>query len=666
MGLSEIMHVVEDKCKNCHSCISVCPVKFCNDGSGDVVTVNHDLCIGCAECLDICTHSARVGKDDFDLFMESRKKEVVAIVAPAVASNFKNDYLRLNGWLKSQGVKAVFDVSFGAELTVKSYLEHIKNNNPKTVISQPCPAIVSYIELYRPELIQYLAPADSPMVHTMKMVQEFYPEYKNAEFMILSPCLAKKREFEDVGIGEFNVTFNSIKEHLKTNNIRLQDFKEVEYDGHPAERAVLFSSPGGLKDTVERELGKNSVRIRKIEGPSMIYEYLDTFADSVKDGYAPLIVDCLNCAKGCNGGTGTDSRHMSEDALEALVEQRREKMEAYYEKKGPMKNTRTLRSIHKAINSRWADNKYHRKYTDRSNIAKINTPSKVELELIFRSMHKFSESDIYNCSACGYGQCDSMAIAIHNGLNKPENCHYFIKDEIDNEKKLIAEKMESEIILKEAIKNQQLQEQEMFRQLVENVEKISMSLQDIESANFSISSMTEQTVSILDENKYNMQILIDKASESVEVSQQFDPIVEAIIGIAKKTNMLALNASIEAARAGEAGRGFSVVAEEIRHLAENAHFEVEKIIPYSQKIKDAFEIISETVKEANTKLNRGYDLGEEVSSAVEEVTASSTNLTSELSKLVGLSSDSVKESPRKNSSFEKKQFEVCKIDELIG
>ena len=71
--------------------------------------------------------------------------DIVAVVAPAVASYFPNQYLKLNGWLKSLGVRAFFDVSFGAELTIKSYLHHIESNHPKTVIAQPCPAIVTYI-----------------------------------------------------------------------------------------------------------------------------------------------------------------------------------------------------------------------------------------------------------------------------------------------------------------------------------------------------------------------------------------------------------------------------------------------------------------------------------------------------------------------------------------
>ena len=83
MSLPKIIEVDRDRCVNCHACIAVCPVKFCNDGSGDYVEVNKDLCIGCGRCLSACTHDARYGIDDFDAFLEAarRGERIVAIYA---------------------------------------------------------------------------------------------------------------------------------------------------------------------------------------------------------------------------------------------------------------------------------------------------------------------------------------------------------------------------------------------------------------------------------------------------------------------------------------------------------------------------------------------------------------------------------------------------------
>jgi ferredoxin len=95
MELRAIVRVDKDRCVNCHACISACPVKYCNDGSGDYVRVNADMCIGCGNCLAHCTHQARYYVDDFDELREALTKgeKVVAIVAPSVAASFPGNTL---------------------------------------------------------------------------------------------------------------------------------------------------------------------------------------------------------------------------------------------------------------------------------------------------------------------------------------------------------------------------------------------------------------------------------------------------------------------------------------------------------------------------------------------------------------------------------------------
>lgn len=549
MSLAKVIAVNPDKCKNCHACISACPSKLCNDGSGDYVKINDDLCIGCGQCLKACTWGARTIVDDTERFFEdlNRGVEMITVVAPAVAASFPTTYLNLNGWLKSIGIGANFDVSFGAELTIKSYLDYIENNNPKTVISQPCPAIVSYIELYRPELLEYLAPADSPMLHAIKMIREFYPQYSNHKIAVISPCIAKKREFEETGYGDYNVTMINLKEYLSKNGISLDNFERVDYDNPSAERAVLFSSPGGLMETADRWAHGIRSKIRKIEGPHSIYEYLDNLDRDVETLKAPLIVDCLNCEKGCNGGTGTDCRECSADELENLINKRKNLMQKRYidsnssaEISEVEKDEIIQENISDLIEEYWKPHLYDRTYEDRSKHNLVTDISPRKLEEIYKSMLKETPEDHKNCSACGYGNCKDMAIAIYNGLNKPQNCHYYQQKllEINSDKR------------KDAV--------------------------------------TE------------FQKLIVEEFNSKKLLARFEPIIKAIEGISFQTSLLSINASIEAAHAGDAGAGFDIVAKEVRELASKSKDETSKIY---ESLDDLQKVLDSAVDQFENQLH---------------------------------------------------------------
>jgi hypothetical protein len=162
---------------------------------------------------------------------------------------------------------------------------------------------------------------------------------------------------------------------------------------------------------------------RKIEGVEIIYHYLDKLNFNIEQGYAPLLIDCLNCEMGCNGGPGTLNQHKSPDEIEFLIEKRNQKMIELYKNKS--KNAPDANTIQQEINRFWKKGLYQRFYEDLHGNFKIKTPSKKEVEKIYEQMEKHDSRDILNCSACGYLSCEQMAKAIYNGLNKPENCHHF-------------------------------------------------------------------------------------------------------------------------------------------------------------------------------------------------------------------------------------------------
>lgn len=119
-----------------------------------------------------------------------------------------------------------------------------------------------------------------------------------------------------------------------------------------------------------------------------------------------------------------------------------------------------------------------------------------------------------------------------------------------------------------------------------NLKMISLAenLTDISAQTETMQEMADNVMRSVEDGNRIMEVLHEKSDTTVEItkelseeiaevakrSKEIQGIIGVINGIAEQTNLLSLNASIEAARAGEAGRGFSVVAEEIRKLAEQS------------------------------------------------------------------------------------------------
>jgi len=157
-------------CVGCNRCISACGCPGANvahnENEINVIKVDSNRCIACGACFDVCEHNAREYVDDTERFFEDLKrgKKISIILAPAFKANYYNEYKTILGGLKKMGVNRIFSVSHGADITSWAYINYIQKNNFVGGISQPCPAVVGYIEKYIPELIPKLMPIHSPMM----------------------------------------------------------------------------------------------------------------------------------------------------------------------------------------------------------------------------------------------------------------------------------------------------------------------------------------------------------------------------------------------------------------------------------------------------------------------------------------------------------------------
>jgi hypothetical protein len=331
--------------------------------------------------------------------------------------------------------------------------------------------------------------------------------------------------------------------------------------------------------------------IRKIEGTEAIYPYLASLKASLDQGVAPLIVDCLNCEKGCNGGTATRFPERSMDELEAPVARRDQEMRARYRKTGPMARTRSRAALAKLVRKYWRPGLYGRTYQDRSAEHRLRIPSEPELQVIYRTLEKHTPEDFLNCMGCGYGSCKEMATAFHNGLSRQENCAHYMEGRARTEGARAEEEARN---AREARTELDAHTREAERKNADLTGQIATMLDRILQ---NLTTGTSTFVSLQGEVRSSMDLIAELA-----------PMAQAIEDISNQTNLLALNASIEAAHAGQAGRGFGVVAEEVRKLAERSQDEVRKIVPCMESIRDIFGAIDTRVHQASAQAEQTIEL----------------------------------------------------------
>ncbi len=132
-------------------------------------------------------------------------------------------------------------------------------------------------------------------------------------------------------------------------------------------------------------------------------------------------------------------------------------------------------------------------------------------------------------------------------------------------------------------------------------------------------AVVSQTVEVMQRIARQVQEASDGIEALGKQSQLISIIMQTIRSIADQTNLLALNAAIEAARAGEQGRGFAVVADEVRQLAKRTSQATEEIVEVVQKNQSLAQGAVDSMASSRQQAEQGLNLASEAGAVIVEI-----------------------------------------------
>ena len=616
----------EEKCVGCNACVKVCPAGDANiartDANGNLrIQIDDKKCIKCGECIKACSHNARYFEDDIDPFLKDLEagKEIAILAAPAIKVAFDRNWRHVLQWLRNKGVKAIYDTGFGADICTWAHLRYLEKHPDAKVISQPCAAVVNYIQCHKPELLPHLSPIQSPMLCLGIYVRKILGF--RGKIAAISPCIAKIDEFRETGVIDYNVTMEHLKKYFEDNHVDLPKVKiysEFEFDVHQGLEGAIYSKPGGLMKNLL--IHSPEMEVVTSEGVEKLYRDLDTY-EKEQSQWLPTVFDVLNCENGCNGGPATGVHYncfSMNDIMHDVERYARKIRKANTTKKGVDKQFDEFDKTLKLED-------FMRTYKSR-HVEKVKV-SEADIEKAYLQLDKHTEMEKnFDCHACGYKSCREMAIALARGINEKENCHQYMMKSIYNERKKVTAindevlRMNNELV-------------KVFGNLSENINKVRDEAVEIHETGKESSADMNNVAKYMNELQ-ELNQSISKSLENINASvDQYNIMTQDVEKISGKINLLSLNAAIEAARAGEAGRGFSVVASSIRELSENSRSSV-------GNAKENDEAIKQTIQEVNEVIQKFGAVTDELLGVV-NVSIENVERTSEKSMLIQESMNTV-------------------------
>lgn len=403
--INQVVFTNKARCRDCHRCVRVCPVKAINVFQAQAFVVD-ELCIACGTCIEECPQGAKSFRKDTEKAREilDEQGSVSASIAPSFAAEYSpEEILRLPDALRKLGFSYVSETSMGAYYTAEKTKEYILSKPESTHLCTACPAFVSYVEKYQPALVDKLVPVISPMIAHAEILKQKHPMTK---VIFIGPCVAKKREAfkpEYENLVDCVLTFTELNEMFASAGIDIGKCQISEFDKDVPGDARYFPLVGGLLKTAHLETGTVERSVVSVSGHADIMDILQ----SIENTQEPLLVEPLFCRQGCINGPGLNR-------LDTVFERRKKLMDYVHYKQSE--------NIHELTSTPPSFTFEKETVFQKEELPLIRIPSEEEIFTVLKETGHENEEDRLNCQACGYHSCTERAIAVINGMAEREMC----------------------------------------------------------------------------------------------------------------------------------------------------------------------------------------------------------------------------------------------------
>ena len=287
-------------------CEEACPVNAIKKDENGIEVIDYNKCIYCGKCMTACPFGAIMEKSQVIplTYNLKAKKEMVAMVAPAIFSQFKAKPENLLGALKEIGFTHIIEVAEGADITAKNeteeWIETVQKNEP-FLTSSCCPAHTLLSEKHIKNIQPNVSHTKSPMIYTAEIAKERFP---NAQRVFIGPCLAKRSEAEKAGNIDYVLTFEELSTIFMAYNIKFPETSEIELYPTISAEARGFALSGGVANAIKQSI-PNGYAFKEYLVNGLTKKNIKLLKAFTAKAPDYNFIEVMGCEGGCINGPGS-------------------------------------------------------------------------------------------------------------------------------------------------------------------------------------------------------------------------------------------------------------------------------------------------------------------------------------------------------------------------